>query len=582
MIHPHKLVWIATLSAICLQVAPAQPCYESLRREGINAVRQKNYADAMNQFWAAFISCPDRPEHNDLSDLIKDAQQQWVRDLEESVRREKKAYQDALAAKEQAETAKHAEEKARLEAEDNARKAREQGIRAEALRLALLADIVRQQGRKSEAVLLAWLATQLSGAELSPFAQRKFGEAVRDSFTVAFFKSPAAIDALQEIPDGGYLLHTTEPAWYRINGGGGVPAQLTKLSPEYRNLTLSPDGRHMVADTDGTEAFLLDASGQVVATLHGHTGPIRATAFSADNLLILTCSRDSTARVWDLRGNPVSVLRGHAGKVYAGFFAPDAKTILTRASDGSARLWKSDGTFIAELREPGGYVLDARYCGREAVVATLDAAGSVRWWDAAGKPIGVSVSGQLPIRQIEVASDGNLVARGDGPTVWLYDSRGKLLQTFQHPSPVDGMACSADGSHFLFWCSDHRCHVWARDGTSVCTLENHLADIIDGAFSQDNSLVLTTAIDGTARLWDLRGNQLSEWPLGTFSPTPAVFARNAAEILAVTDNRQAAVRSPAPSAVYNRMEPATLLRSPAISRLLEAYNVQFYDALRGK
>ncbi|QLQ06712.1 MAG: hypothetical protein HZY76_12120 [Anaerolineae bacterium] len=69
----------------------------------------------------------------------------------------------------------------------------------------------------------------------------------------------------------------------------------------------------MATASEGNTAQLLDASGQRIALLTGHTGPVNRIAYSPDGARIGTSSDDGTVRVWDANGQPLIVLSGHTG-----------------------------------------------------------------------------------------------------------------------------------------------------------------------------------------------------------------------------------------------------------------------------
>ncbi|MCY7344224.1 MAG: pentapeptide repeat-containing protein, partial [Pseudonocardia sp.] len=72
----------------------------------------------------------------------------------------------------------------------------------------------------------------------------------------------------------------------------------------------------------------------------GHTGPLRAVAWSTDNTRILTAGDDGTARIWDATtAQPLHTLTGHTGWVQAVAWSPDNTRILTAGDDGTARIW---------------------------------------------------------------------------------------------------------------------------------------------------------------------------------------------------------------------------------------------------
>ncbi|MEB3830403.1 WD40 repeat domain-containing protein, partial [Phormidium sp. CCY1219] len=56
-----------------------------------------------------------------------------------------------------------------------------------------------------------------------------------------------------------------------------------------------------------------------------------------------TASGDRTARVWDLSGNELARLEGHSGPVLSVSFSPDGKTLATASVDCTARVWRVEG-----------------------------------------------------------------------------------------------------------------------------------------------------------------------------------------------------------------------------------------------
>jgi WD40 repeat protein len=70
----------------------------------------------------------------------------------------------------------------------------------------------------------------------------------------------------------------------------------------------SPDGATIVtASQDGTARVWDTSSGQTLAELIGHTGPLLGATFTPDGKQVITSSRDHTARIWD-------VAMAHAGQ----------------------------------------------------------------------------------------------------------------------------------------------------------------------------------------------------------------------------------------------------------------------------
>ena len=71
-----------------------------------------------------------------------------------------------------------------------------------------------------------------------------------------------------------------------------------------------------------------------------HQNVVLAVTFSPDGKIVLTGSRDYTARLWDAAtGRPLALPMTHQNVVTSVSFSPDGKTVLTGSYDKTARLW---------------------------------------------------------------------------------------------------------------------------------------------------------------------------------------------------------------------------------------------------
>jgi hypothetical protein len=554
-----------------------QNCYDTFRKEGLDLARRKEYAEAINRYWAALICPGERPANNDLSDLIKDAQNRWVRDLENAVQRERKAYQEALEAKIAAEKARTAEEAARREAETNAQKAKEQGQRAETLRIALLADIVRQKGSKTDALLLSYLAMRLSGADIAPFVNRAFGEAVRDSFTQTFFSNASAVQHLTPFNGGRHLLaRTADRALYVLQPDQGITVLLPETDAAGAAVADKTD-RLLTWGADG-RATLWSSAGAPVARLEGHTEAIRYAAFSPDGRMVATGARDNTARIWDAQGKLLATLTGHTGNVLVVQFSADSRHVLTRAADGKAKIWTTDGQLKGTVGSDNAFIYDGQILPDGETVVALLSDGAVGVWRINGQAIGNAALPQgASAKQVLAAEESGMfwVLAGDR-FARKFDKNGQLVASLEHPVPVSGLSVSAEG--LVTRADDHVIRVWDRAGKPVRVLRGHRDAIVQTALSANGEYVLSTSKDATARLWDAQGNIVSEWQLGAHL-VPARFAADGQSPLLVLNDGKAVARTPLPAERYRQLGTDRLLESPFMQDVIGRYNIQLFEAL---
>lgn len=552
----------------------AQTCDE-LRADGQRALRQRNYRDAINSFLGAMITCKGNPA--EFTDLIQQAQASWVRELEAARDQANIAYQQALQAKLLADSAKVQEEIARRDAEANARKAREQGIRAESLRLALLADIIRQKGQKNDALLLAWLATQLSGAELSSFAMRTFGETVRDSFMTTLFRANAPFET-PESGGGIHVMGTQDGMRYIFQEKTNAVIPLEKGVSGFQ---VGARGNYIITWDEQNNAQIRDARGVTLARLAGHTEPIRYAVFSPDEQYIVTCSRDNTARLWDLQGKQRAVLQGHTANVYKAAFSANGRVILTQSTDGSARAWDLDGKCLATVQRPGTYLIEASLDADGGRIIAVFQDGSAALYRVNGEPLYQWPADQGGIRAAQFAgNDQRMILQSGVNNIILSDLQGHVLQTYRHPARIGGWTLDAERRELLSWASDRTLRRWnLASGELLQTYPGYRADIISARYAADKSSFLSTGKDGVVKLCDMQGNVLVEWLLNDNAPLPARYSLDGQSVLTISNGRRQIDRTPIPQVVYDQVNAGNPLGSGSISRLVQDYKVQFSEAL---
>ncbi|MHC4179798.1 MAG: family 16 glycoside hydrolase, partial [Planctomycetota bacterium] len=108
-------------------------------------------------------------------------------------------------------------------------------------------------------------------------------------------------------------------------------------------LAFARDGRHVLFTCpNATSTFCLYdvVDGKEVRRFKGHEGNLRGLAVSQDGRLVLSASRDATARLWDVKtGREVIRFEGHTEGVGSPMFSPDGSRVLTASGDKTIRIW---------------------------------------------------------------------------------------------------------------------------------------------------------------------------------------------------------------------------------------------------
>ena len=176
--------------------------------------------------------------------------------------------------------------------------------------------------------------------------------------------------------------------------GGRVEA----VTDDGRGFVLDSRGRHVAERTpavtvaaksgDGSTATIdgdvvrIRRPDGAVVVLRGHTAPVTTVHFSPDGALVVTASRDTTARIWDARsGAPLHTLRRYFDTVNDAEFSPNGQWVVT-AGPSTAALWSAgDGAFWFYLRGHKGRVTSATFDRAGNRIITSGEDGTVRTYD---------------------------------------------------------------------------------------------------------------------------------------------------------------------------------------------------------
>jgi WD40 repeat protein len=286
----------------------------------------------------------------------------------------------------------------------------------------------------------------------------------------------------------------------------------------------SPNSQR-VAIAAGKTATVFSRNGRQLARPAGHTDFTNTVAFNVLGKLLVTSSRDNTARVWDVdSGTLIADLRGHDDEVLLAGFAPGGGDVITLSADGSARRWSVDAA--RTLRGHRNWVLsaavDRSWRGSGARVAGASVDGSALIWTPSRKSISVqsgkrgsrlshSVAFDTAGRRLALTGEDRegesqlLIANAMTGAVEhdLYTSHPVTAAQF---SPIDRnklVTGSAEGP-VEFW----DLAVKPPKPTPLGSGDERWAQSVE--FSSDGRWIVTAGIDGVARIFNAQTRRMAQ------------------------------------------------------------------------
>lgn len=323
------------------------------------------------------------------------------------------------------------------------------------------------------------------------------------------------------------------------------------LEAESEDISFSPDGL-LLASTSGFDVKIWDVStGQLLTKLEGHTGRVESIAFGPDGRLLVSGSKDGTAKLWEIPDftpgvaikptpvptlasgaispetvaqlMPIAVIPGNTAKVFEVEFSPDGNLFATVGWDSVINLWDTQTGQLTYTIEGGG-IFDIDFSPDGSTLASVYNKEILLWRVSSGELIQkIEVDGF--ISSLDFNSDGSMLVTGGGATDWrviFWDTR-----TWQEIRSLDGLfELEVAGTNVAFSPTENVVAVWSWDKQSPlkivdadtgALLDTPAGDIVadeiagvlaisDLDFSPDGQALAMGS--NSLRLWDVHNKRL--------------------------------------------------------------------------
>jgi|GEM_PF-1258431 len=307
--------------------------------------------------------------------------------------------------------------------------------------------------------------------------------------------------------------------------------------------------------------------------------PVDAAAFSPDGRRIATGGRDNIIHLWDTTdGAHVFRSAAHTDWITSLAFSPDGRWIVSGSRDDSVRL--TDASTGQLVQVMGGHADD---------VSSVGFSPDGRWLASGGRDGYIQVydmdSRSLTLRienfggdiwHLAFSPEGtSLAVASEGGDIWLYglqlDSQTSWLkQLTGHQVPVTRLAYSADGRQLLTGALDGTVRLWNIGDSPLQDIQmtqyrligQHRAPVMGLGFTQNDQLAVSVGLDGELHVWNtdastnssalatLRtdGLPFTHLALSTDASQAAVVGTDGQLIVWQTDQEAVASLLPAPGA----------------------------------
>lgn len=248
--------------------------------------------------------------------------------------------------------------------------------------------------------------------------------------------------------------------------------------------------------------------------LHGHTSSVHSIAFSPNDSLIATTSKDQTVRIWDARTRQcVKILTNHKSSTESAIFSHDGKLLVTAGRDRYLMIWDTQTWEILDtLIGHNDYVWQAIFNHDDQVIASASTDCTVMIWDVKQrKRINVLKGHTNSVNGVSFSPDGKHLASSswDGSVrIWDYNT-GKCINILKgHNNMVRTVDYSPDGKLLVSASWDKKISMWdVENGKLIYQIMGD--DNFNSAyFSPDGKLIAATGNDNLIRIYETKTGNL--------------------------------------------------------------------------
>jgi WD40 repeat protein len=145
------------------------------------------------------------------------------------------------------------------------------------------------------------------------------------------------------------------------------------------SVAFSADESLIMTGSRDSTAKLWQITGELLQTFKGQNAVIQSVAISPDKTKVLTGGNNGKAILWDIRGNILHRFENQEYDVIGVHFSPDGKSLLT-LSGQTAKLWSLNGQLLRTFEGHYATVVKAAFAPDQSKILTGDDMGHLKLW----------------------------------------------------------------------------------------------------------------------------------------------------------------------------------------------------------